>query len=703
MLNLFGLFNTDRINRHGFAFTIKDLESYLEQSWRDGSPSFLSHDMHRLLGWSRGVGLLLAPNLAGVVGRMDIVESEQEHEPLRRASEAHLSQAFGAVRPEEQARLRAAIGIPLDGKAVIGRFESICAIDKDLAAARFPQLFGPDQDKDGLVNARDLHPIGPGVFERDGLLLFAHPYLRRSQSRLNNLNAEFLCLLSQMTSDDKFDVKIALDPDMLGLPGTWNRPFELEYWWGPKFTDVLPEIQNGVSCHLADKHLQLYHGISKAEFWWHSRDEKTFEAEEVRDIPSYGLSDDQYACRYVHSILDDSSGLPTHLDGAVRIYDTEHLLDRIDKTIATAGRNTSYYKLWRLDGPLSVSSWKTLIAHYFRDNRLVGEYFDGVDASHADTDFERPKRSRGLAAYVPRYIESDEGIHILISYRDKSETVSVTPVELVLDRWKTRDCHSELGLDFSAIDYLKVLQTRHPQLVPPSACKLLAFEDTDINLPEVIHRGPDAASLAVRTLESLREFVSGLCRRGVDRFISANLAIEGSERVVNYSFAGRVTELAIVMPTLVRLPADRTGVADWCLSTYTLMQRRFPEAKFDADHLELVSPAGVLRARRNPAPVGTMPEKYGGGIGVRVPTDDPALVEALRAGEITAVQVFDIRRSVCDQCQTDYRTCPCRVLLEDAATVTMADYALVGYVWTNRPAGAPRPIVEEAGGSRWVI
>jgi hypothetical protein len=64
---------------------------------------------------------------------------------------------------------------------------------------------------------------------------------------------------------------------------------------------------------------------------------KSLETEEVRDLPSCVLSQDKYACRYVHSMLDGVTGIPTHLDGAVRIYDTEHPSDRIDHTIATAG------------------------------------------------------------------------------------------------------------------------------------------------------------------------------------------------------------------------------------------------------------------------------------------------------------------------------------------------------------------------------
>lgn len=50
-----------------------------------------------------------------------------------------------------------------------------------------------------------------------------------------------------------------------------------------------------------------------------------------------------WGCRYVHSMINPSTGLPTHLDGAIRIYNDEEILKRIDsKTdISKYGKNSS--------------------------------------------------------------------------------------------------------------------------------------------------------------------------------------------------------------------------------------------------------------------------------------------------------------------------------------------------------------------------
>ena len=75
----------------------------------------------------------------------------------------------------------------------------------------------------------------------------------------------------------------------------------------------------------------------------------------------------------------EDSGLPYHLDGAIRAYDDEKMLHRLDVNLKHADRNTVYTKLWRVDQQIPVETWKELITHYYRDNHLIGEYFGGTD------------------------------------------------------------------------------------------------------------------------------------------------------------------------------------------------------------------------------------------------------------------------------------------------------------------------------------
>lgn len=212
-----------------------------------------------------------------------------------------------------------------------------------------PKIFPSNEtDKRALVPLSELKMIGPGVFEIDGFAVFAHSFFRRSQSQLNNLNIFFLTKLYEISQKTGLDVKIALDPNSLGIPETYMRPIELNYWWGPKFNENLNNIPTGVTIHNSNgKRERFFSGISKTEFWWHKQNDiQSLECEEIRDIPSFGISkvSENFGCRYVHSMINQS-GVPFHLDGAVRVYTEEKMLSRLDVDISKAGKDTEYFKL----------------------------------------------------------------------------------------------------------------------------------------------------------------------------------------------------------------------------------------------------------------------------------------------------------------------------------------------------------------------
>ena len=96
-----------------------------------------------------------------------------------------------------------------------------------------------------------------------------------------------------------------------------------------------------------------------------------------------GIGEDKYACRYVHSMIDEETKLPYHLDGAMRIYDEEAFLERIETDISKAGKNTEYVKLWRIDGEIDIVLWKELLNDFYRDNHQVGEYLLGNNLTFA--------------------------------------------------------------------------------------------------------------------------------------------------------------------------------------------------------------------------------------------------------------------------------------------------------------------------------
>ncbi|EBM6480800.1 hypothetical protein D3E01_13400, partial [Salmonella enterica] len=267
--------------------------------------------------------------------------------------------------------------------AIIVRRECVSILDRNIARKVFPEIFsGNETDKHSLIPLENLNPIKPGVFEYKGLALFAHRFFRRSLSQFNNLNSPFLEGFQNLAENNELDLKIAIDPHSLGLIESYHTPIELDFWWGPRFNDDLNHIPLGVTLHKADEKEAFFSGISKTEFWWHRQDGiQSLECEEVREKPSYGFSSERneelYGCRYVHSMVNDE-GKAYHLDGAVRVYNEEQFINRLDLDIMKAGKNTEYYKLWRVDGTIEISLWKSLISNFYKDNHLIGEYFLGA-------------------------------------------------------------------------------------------------------------------------------------------------------------------------------------------------------------------------------------------------------------------------------------------------------------------------------------
>lgn len=694
MRSKLGIFNTNQPALDGTLFSIEGLASYIEQTWSSGLPMFLSHDMHRPIGWSQGIGLLISPELVGVLGGSFMAENDEDQTKVEQAVRVYLSRKYSEVSPEDEGRLRERLGAVLTPEGQILRRESVCAWQKGIAQALFPHLFERQREKDGLTALRDLKELAPGVYEVDGLLVFAHHYFRRSQSRHNNLNADFLGVLHQLSLDDKLNVKIALDPDVVGLPGTWKQFIELQYWWGPKFTSDLPKIENGITRHVANESMRLFHGISRTEFWWHEQNGiKSFEVEEVRDLPSYGISSDQYACRYAHSMIDPNSRVPNHLDGAVRIYDTATLLERIDKDMADAGRHTTYVKLWRIDGQIAVETWKVLLSHFFRDNKLIGEYFGGMDTVRVAESEGLPEQSRKRASYVSRTVDPEDGMLALVTYQTRSEALGQAQVQVEPTEKVGGDDRADYCIELNALDYVKLLRREHKPLGLPSEFRWRAFEDLDINLPLIVHRGDAAEASVAKSINCFRHYCRYLAQSGGERFITAEFGIEVADRLIKYSFAGRVQQLSTALDVVPPIPGDIGGVPAWCSKLHEGLGRIYPESKFYFDHLEMVK-AGALKVVRHHA---MLEPASDGKLGVLIPQNDGDLRGALQNGTIALAPFFDVQACRCNECSTSYLDCSCTALLDHGSAGSTAEkFDLLGYFWTQRPNPALRTELRES-------
>ena len=279
----FAVMATDQVNLHGSRIPAQSLaeglEKHLLSSLEDGvlpgTPTHISHDMHRPVGWSSQLGLLSAGHVVAAVGYMHLTETEEERGEL----EGHRQRYFAAVSKRASAPVRDALFEVLKGEGVdvtgATFTESGELYRAGIARELLPQFFDHKSgmvDKDGLAEysevCRTLQPRGAGVFldEKRGLLFFAHRFFRRSLSHRNHLNAYFLDSFHRAASEKKsLRFRVRLDPDIVGLAKGVHGRVEFEFWHGHKFNRDIEAIGVGVAVHKANESTRFYEAIEELQ------------------------------------------------------------------------------------------------------------------------------------------------------------------------------------------------------------------------------------------------------------------------------------------------------------------------------------------------------------------------------------------------------------------------------------------------------
>lgn len=358
-----------------------------------GMPINISHDKTMPIGWCVPQGVYVAKDMARQAALMHFAEDDRERRKIGfDVVRFNANVTRRGVAPHADALLERLAGF-VSADPVFLQAESASICQPGLAAAIYPEFFSiesPLVDKDGLVSYSELvartKQVAPGLFHEPAkdLLLFAHPYFRRSLSRDNSLNFYVLESFDEASKLPGVKARIRLDPDILGHPASAIMPIELEYWGGPRFNDDIAVIPPGVTEHKHTEDERRLSRIDRTQIWWKSPEARTseagvqgfrtFEVEELIEDASAGLGGDRFGCRYAHAEYDLENEAISHFDGAIRAYEGEAYLERLEKRIDRAGKQADYQKLFRLDGLLPVSSWKAVFTDFYRGNLLVPEY-----------------------------------------------------------------------------------------------------------------------------------------------------------------------------------------------------------------------------------------------------------------------------------------------------------------------------------------
>ena len=692
MKQFISVMNSDAVNRYGYRFSTGALVSGAHDGCLVGIPWLVAHDHSRPLGWVYPIAVYLEPGMTRLVSVSQLPETGEDRDLLNRQFEYHYYTTYIEPNRAEREQLRELIQKHLLGKEKIASAECVAFYESDLAKRTFPKLFSL-ADKDGLVSLRDLSPIEPGVYQIGELVVFAHHYFRRNLGRLNNLNYPLLDLLHQIANSND-TVKVALDPDTVGLATSYNgRGLELQYWWGPKFDNDLTSIPLGVTHHEADEIEKMMYGISATQFRWGTGTaQHIFEAEELRDLPSALESPDRYGCRYVHSIVDQATGAVEHLDGAVRIYSEEKMLQRLECNLDKAPRDTDYQKLWRVDGSIDIASWKRLISDHYRDNYLVGEYFGAEGESlHKQDEIQSGQEKSLVEEFVPFSMNKGMGIRVALAYSNLENFQIEHEISIIpLDRISDGD-DGQPYIEVEAIELQKALRKRDVHLHIADEVQLVSFRDLYVNLPLVFCRKQNPANEIQHLITAIKTLVAAWQKTGYDWVICYKIGFPiDDERAAIVSVLGHVEDLARWLSSdLESPPTNMEGLRQWAEQVSKYLREAFL-VQYDTPALaKTIMPTGVLLIDRRRIGYGNFDIEYSNEIqghiySLPIPENEVNLAHALeQAGIVPGVGLL-IQRSRCTNCKEPYRDCNCSILLDEGVADEILN-AIPFPFWTDRP------------------
>ena len=700
MENYQGVAMTDGINRKNHIMPLSTIIKAYHNSWNTVFPMNLGHDRTKPIGYTMLTGVYMDPGTAYVTNESSIMESKEEHEEMIKMIKASDDKIFCEERKEELDTLVRRLGDVLSDKSRVAPVGQAVAIkDKDIVYRLFPEW--SEKIKDGLADVRDLEPVYtkdandkkgflvPGVYHKDGYLLFAHQFFRRSLSILNTTNEEFFNSFEKMRDVSTVEIQLALDMDMVGLVGTEHLELEYQYIRGPHFNDDLNCIPEGVTCHENEHYDNAFSNLLSTQFYWHIQDGKrTFECEELCDRENISFEDGQpmlWGCRYVHSMMNPSTGLPTHLDGAIRIYNDEQILERIDfKTdISKYRKNSEYIKLWRIDNDFSVAMWKELISAFYRENALIGEYFGGVDEKYDQIKKESNEHNsvvKKTNSFAHIELTEGEGVRVYFRYTNKFEIAEDIDIGIY-----NKDCFIVRGerkvkiLDVDTVTLLKYLKRKGLSLRMPNTY-LISFEDMIFNFPTLCCKSLCVADIVIT---AIKELCQAWVKREDDRLISFGLMVNLENESGHISFAGHVNDFVKLFDAIPKL-SDVT-FEEWIETIYQENNKfkvgeNYPD-KFTLIHGDVVCFKRLIihpnKIRKMWIEDGRIYVQFNMTKGER---------DELLEHKIGSAPFYKINQDRCNKCGRDYTQCACVKFIDENVYDEVVEADLLGLIWTNRNA-----------------
>jgi hypothetical protein len=257
-------------------------------------------------------------------------------------------------------------------------FNQIVASDFSEVLRVYPELRDKLDDDELLYIDESFRLFDGGIEYKDHILHY-HQFLRRGYT--SNPNFDFLGRFMDyyLESRDTNQFRIAIDHHRLMPKEFYRHLMELDRWFGPEFDRDLIDDPTAVGLTIIKRIkpsiFDLTNDLDRTEFYWSYRDGiKTLEIEEISsDDYTFGP---YYVNRYAHTERGIEHELLRHFDGAVKIYLQDSYANRLTSQMPRELKSYKKIKLFRIDGDIDLEVWIDLLAHFYKANEMIIEYFN---------------------------------------------------------------------------------------------------------------------------------------------------------------------------------------------------------------------------------------------------------------------------------------------------------------------------------------
>lgn len=687
MQKYLGILSSDALNRDGYVIAFEALEDAIAKNAIEGIPSLIDHDIHRPFGWIFPYGILIEPKISKTVGNFFACETDEDSKLIFPKIQDFWQRTHYETTKDFKDNF---IELLSENYKTEGQFiEKGCVAYNlpNIVEKVFPSLF-ENKDKNDLIYLNDIlnefDYVGSGIFKsKNGkFCIFCHQYFNRNLSLLNNYNTYFIDEFIRLNSNNDITLRIAIDKNLIGLSETYRGVLEFDYWWGPKFNNDISSIPNEVTRYESNEEQKFFSSVLGTEFWWKTdENEKTLEIEEIREQPSLGIDKDSYGCRYIHSIYDNNKSEFIHFDGAIRLYSDEQILQRWDANINKAGKNTTYTKLFRIDGKLELSDWKKLCILFYKGNPLLFEYF-GVKEEYENVRNETQSKN-SQTNYTPYKINSDDGIRLFVSYHRKNQTYEQFERRIInpdIIKFQNGDVINVIEYDIIEIE--KYLKRNSGQIEYPNNINFVKPYDFATNYPIIIHGSNKTDKLVEDTLTAFKTIFQ-IQNSNLNKTIALTIGWEMKDFEVRLSVFGKSSEIVKWLNSTGKVPVEYESFKVWLSNQRKWIYDNYNYSEKDFSHL--LKDDGIFYIKRKAInnEYISFPEDEDNVCYEVSINDDSELNKLFEEKVIFPSHIGLLKKLTCTKTGENYLTSMTSKYLDNDVKMAIEEISLLGFFWTD--------------------